>query len=125
MARIAFMRSLMMNAPDGEPRFYVFNTCPNLIRELPRYHYGRGTDSRNPTDLPLGVHDHAIDSASYGIFSDHMTHATGVLPEPQKSGIRFNPRHGVVGHFPKRSLESVRSITPANGKRQNGAKPRS
>lgn len=43
---------------NGLPNIYVFNTCPNLIRELKSYRWGSG-------DTPRKTDDHALDEMRY------------------------------------------------------------
>jgi len=51
--------------PSGRPRMQIFNTCPNLIREL----QGIPLDRNNPEDVDTHASDHAYDALRYLIMS--------------------------------------------------------
>jgi len=50
---------------SGRPRIQLFNTCPNLIRELQSI----PLDKRNPEDVDTHAPDHAYDALRYLIMS--------------------------------------------------------
>ena len=50
---------------SGRPRLQIFNTCPNLIREL----QGIPLDKNNPEDVDTHAADHAYDALRYLIMS--------------------------------------------------------
>ena len=50
---------------SGRPRIQIFNTCPNLIREL----QGLPLDKNNPEDVDTHAPDHAYDALRYLIMS--------------------------------------------------------
>lgn len=50
---------------SGRPRIQLFNTCPNLIREL----QGIPLDKSNPEDVDTRASDHAYDALRYLIMS--------------------------------------------------------
>ena len=50
---------------SGRPRLQIFNTCPNLIREL----QGIPLDKNNPEDVDTHASDHAYDALRYLIMS--------------------------------------------------------
>ena len=50
---------------SGRPRIQIFNTCPNLIREL----IGIPLDKSNPEDVDTHAPDHAYDALRYLIMS--------------------------------------------------------
>jgi hypothetical protein len=50
---------------SGRPRLQIFNTCPNLIREL----QGIPLDKHNPEDVDTHAPDHAYDALRYLIMS--------------------------------------------------------
>jgi hypothetical protein len=50
---------------SGRPRLQIFNTCPNLIRELQSI----PLDKRNPEDVDTHAPDHAYDALRYLIMS--------------------------------------------------------
>jgi len=51
--------------PSGRPRLQIFNTCPNLIKELQSI----PLDKRNPEDVDTHTADHAYDALRYLIMS--------------------------------------------------------
>jgi len=51
--------------PSGRPRLQIFNTCPNLIRELQSI----PLDKNNPEDVDTKASDHAYDALRYLIMS--------------------------------------------------------
>ena len=51
--------------PSGRPRLQIFNTCPNLIKELQSI----PLDTRNPEDVDTKAADHAYDALRYLIMS--------------------------------------------------------
>jgi len=51
--------------PSGRPRIQIFNTCPNLIRELQSI----PLDKKNPEDVDTNAPDHAYDALRYLIMS--------------------------------------------------------
>ena len=50
---------------SGRPRIQIFNTCPNLIRELQSI----PLDRSNPEDVDTHAQDHAYDALRYLIMS--------------------------------------------------------
>jgi hypothetical protein len=50
---------------SGRPKIQLFNTCPNLIRELQSI----PLDKRNPEDVDTNASDHAYDALRYLIMS--------------------------------------------------------
>mgnify|MGYP003651960828 CR=1 FL=1 len=55
---------------SGRPRLQIFNTCPNLIREL----QGIPLDKSNPEDVDTHAPDHAYDALRYLIMSRPRVH---------------------------------------------------
>ena len=51
--------------PNGRPKLQIFNTCPNLIKELQSI----PLDKRNPEDVDTHAADHAYDALRYLIMS--------------------------------------------------------
>ena len=51
--------------PSGRPKVQIFNTCPNLIRELQSI----PLDKSNPEDVDTHAPDHAYDALRYLIMS--------------------------------------------------------
>lgn len=63
------MTSYLRDSPRGAP-FWRVSNCPNLIRELKRYHFKRVVSSKtrlnnNSPEEPQKKDDHAIDSTRY------------------------------------------------------------
>jgi len=54
---------------DGKPSLKIFRTCRNTCREMPSYHYPKGTNIKNPKDIPVQRADHTIDALRYGIYT--------------------------------------------------------
>lgn len=69
---IECLRSLMMPQIDGKPRLFIFNTCVNLIRELPNYRWPQGTSTRNPSEHPVDKDNHALDAMRYAVYTDFL-----------------------------------------------------
>ena len=59
-AGIETVRSAMMVKGDGKPQLFIFNTCKNLIREIPGYKYPEGTDVRAPKEAPIDTDNHCL-----------------------------------------------------------------
>jgi hypothetical protein len=85
--RIDEMLSEVM--PDGYPRLRFFNTCPNLIKELPNLRIKDGTD-----DI-VKENDHAVDALRYAIMSRSPS------PEAEDDDDALSPRELAI----KRILE--------------------
>ena len=51
--------------PSGRPRLQIFNSCPNLIKELQNI----PLDNSNPEDVDTKAQDHAYDALRYLIMS--------------------------------------------------------
>ncbi len=54
---------------NGKPSLFVFSTCRNTCREFSSYHYPKGTNTKNPADIPQQKNDHTLDALRYGIYS--------------------------------------------------------
>lgn len=85
-AAIDYVRSLMLQMPNGKPRIYILEDCRNLLKELPAWRWKEGTDGRDPKDEPVDKADHSCDSLLYGLYSDHIGYqkmgATGFKKKP-------------------------------------------
>jgi hypothetical protein len=65
---------------DGEPMFYVFSTCTELIRTLPVMQH----DPDRPEDVDTKQEDHAVDEARYACSSrPWVPHKAVPKPEPR------------------------------------------
>ena len=60
---------------SGRPKLQIFNTCPNLIREL----QGIPLSKTNPEDVDTHASDHAYDALRYGCMSRPINpHGIGI-----------------------------------------------
>lgn len=76
-------RRLQVDEYTGEPRMVFFNTCKNLIAQLPAL----PLDKNNPEDVDTSSEDHLYDALRYGVMS--------------------RPRSGVFDYDPTRSKGMV------------------
>lgn len=53
----------------GSPTLFIFETCRNLILEIPNYIWAETNSEINPKERPKKVNDHACDALRYGIIS--------------------------------------------------------
>jgi len=58
-------RRLQVDDFTGEPRLLIFNTCTNIISQIPNL----PLDKRNPEDVDTNSEDHLYDAIRYGIQS--------------------------------------------------------
>lgn len=56
------------------PRLFIFRSCPEMIREIKSYRYGRG-------DTPVKQDDHAMDELRYYV----MSQPEPKIPRTEKS----------------------------------------
>lgn len=63
--------------PNGKPSLYIFRTCRNTCREFALYGYPKGTNTKNPADIPLAVNDHTVDTVRYILYSVEKPKAKG------------------------------------------------
>ncbi len=66
---IEVVQSKLKVKPNGKPSLFIFNTCRNTCREMALYQYPRGTNLKNPKDVPLQVNDHTVDSLRYILYT--------------------------------------------------------
>lgn len=66
---IELVQSKLKVKGDGKPSLYIFSTCRNTLREFPAYHYPKGTNTKNPKDIPVQKNDHCIDATRYGLYT--------------------------------------------------------
>jgi hypothetical protein len=76
-------RRLQVDPFTGEPRLVIFNTCKNLIAQLPSI----PLDKNNPEDVDTNAEDHLYDALRYGIMS-----------RPKSSLWDYNPATHGTGH---------------------------
>lgn len=74
---IEAVQSKLKIKENGKPSLFVFNTCKNTCREMAIYHYPKGSNSKDPKDIPQQKNDHACDALRYVIYS---------IEEPSKKG---------------------------------------
>jgi len=66
---VELVQSKLKIKGDGRPSLFILRTCPNTAREMASYRYPKGTNLKNPKDIPVQVKDHAIDALRYGLNS--------------------------------------------------------
>ena len=79
---------------SGRPKIQIFNTCPNLIRELQSI----PLDKSNPEDVDTKASDHAYDALRYLIMARPRVHDTySQMRELQLQTI-YQPADGTFGY---------------------------
>jgi len=66
---IELVQSKLKVKENGKPSLFIFRTCRNTCREVPVYHYPKGTNTKNPKDIPVQKNDHTIDTLRYALCS--------------------------------------------------------
>ena len=79
---------------SGRPRLQIFNTCPNLIRELQSI----PLDKNNPEDVDTHASDHAYDALRYLIMSRPRINDPISQMRNFKREINFQPSDSVFGY---------------------------
>ena len=79
---------------SGRPRIQIFNTCPNLIRELQSI----PLDKNNPEDVDTHASDHAYDALRYLIMSRPRINDPISQMRNFKREINFQPSDSVFGY---------------------------
>ncbi len=79
---------------SGRPRIQIFNTCPNLIRELQSI----PLDKNNPEDVDTHASDHAYDALRYLIMSRPRINDPINQMRSFKREINFQPSDSVFGY---------------------------
>src|SRR5262249_49800875 len=70
--------SEVLHVLDGQPRFVVFDTCKNFIREAKAWQWGTTRDGGEFTEEPAANQsDHALDAARYAIMELRRYAPTG------------------------------------------------
>ena len=82
---IARVKSFL-NRKNGLPNLYIFNTCPQLIRELKGYYWGSG-------DVPRKADDHSLDEMRYYL----MTRPKKTPPTAEKTVIQKDKERRLRG----------------------------
>lgn len=78
-------RRLQVDEFTEEPRMVIFNTCKNLIAQLPSL----PLDKNNPEDVDTKSEDHLYDALRYGLMS-----------RPRSSLFDYDPTMGTRGYKP-------------------------
>ena len=78
----------------GEPKLLIFNTCVNLISQLPTI----PLDKNNPDDVDTKVEDHAYDALRYGLASRPKSKSLFEFGD-NMTQMRDNKRSGTGRYF--------------------------
>jgi len=62
---IELVQSKLKVKENGKPSLVIFKTCRNTCREIPTYHYPKGSNTKDPKDIPVQKNDHTIDALRY------------------------------------------------------------
>ncbi len=79
---------------SGRPRLQIFNSCPNLIRELQSI----PLDKNNPEDVDTHASDHAYDALRYLIMSRPRINDPISQMRNFKREINFQPSDSIFGY---------------------------
>jgi hypothetical protein len=79
---------------SGRPRVQIFNTCPNLIRELQSI----PLDKSNPEDVDTKASDHAYDALRYLVMSRPRINDTLSQMRQLQMEKRFQPVDDTFGY---------------------------
>jgi hypothetical protein len=85
-------RRLQIDEFTGEPGLVIFNTCTNLISQLPSI----PLDKNNPEDVDTNAEDHLYDAVRYGISTRPRSHLFDFDPATQRTG--FQAADPVMGY---------------------------
>lgn len=85
-------RLLKVDDFTGEPNIVFFNTCRNLIKQLPSI----PIDKRNPEDVDTKSEDHLYDALRYGVMTRPRTHLFDFAP--MLAGSSFQPADQILGY---------------------------
>lgn len=87
---VRLIHDALRRRADGFPRLLVYESCPNLIKQLG----GLPRDKKNPEDVDTHAEDHAFDSLKYLLFgllgrkNTVGSDRRGSMPRPLTSGMR-------------------------------------
>jgi len=76
---IEFIQSKLKVKENGKPSLFIFRTCRNTCREIPSYHYPKGTNLNNPKDIPVQKDDHTVDTLRYAICTTEKPRKKGYI----------------------------------------------
>ncbi len=85
-------RRLQVDEFTGEPRLVFFNTCTNILSELPIL----PLDRNNPEDVDTRANDHGYDALRYGIMSRPRSSNWDYSPDTDFGG--FTPSDSQFGY---------------------------
>jgi hypothetical protein len=77
-------RRLQVDEFTGEPRLVFFNTCTNIIAELPSL----PLDRNNPEDIDTHSNDHGYDALRYGCMSRPRSNVWDFDPINSRTGFQ-------------------------------------
>lgn len=77
-------RRLQIDEFTGEPRLVIFNTCRNIITQLPSL----PLDKNNPEDVDTHAEDHLYDAIRYGIMTRPKNNLFDTNPLARRSGFQ-------------------------------------
>lgn len=77
-------RRLQVDEFTGEPGLVIFNTCTNLISQLPSI----PLDKNNPEDVDTNAEDHLYDALRYGVSTRPRSHLFDFDPMSQRTGFQ-------------------------------------
>jgi hypothetical protein len=77
-------RRLQVDEFTEEPRLVMFNTCTNLVAQLPSI----PLDKRNPEDVDTNAEDHLYDALRYGIMTRPRSSLFDYDPATSRSGFQ-------------------------------------
>jgi len=66
---IELVQSKLKVKDNGKPSLTIFRTCRNTCREIPVYHYPKGSNTKDPADVPVKKNDHTVDALRYLIYT--------------------------------------------------------
>ena len=85
-------RRLQVDTFTEEPRMVVFNTCKNLIAQLPAL----PLDKNNPEDVDTKSEDHLYDALRYGLMSRPKSNLFDY--DPTMGLNKYNPADSKFGY---------------------------
>lgn len=62
---IQLVKNRLVNAGDGRPRIFFFNTLKNTLSEIYQYRWGDESGKTNAREEPVKLDDHAMDAMRY------------------------------------------------------------
>jgi hypothetical protein len=84
-------RRLQIDEFTGEPKLVIFNTCKNLISQLPNL----PLDKNNPEDVDTNSEDHLYDALRYGVMSRPRSNLFDYDPNQSRGYRPVDPIFGV------------------------------